>query len=105
MLVVVSPAKRLDWSERQVDMTTPMFQKDANRLASHARQLTLAKLKRLMDLSDDLAKLNRDRFKTFADAPEAPAAGASQQCPLRRGYTLSVPVHAVPICAAAAARK
>ncbi|MDJ0638525.1 MAG: peroxide stress protein YaaA [Paracoccaceae bacterium] len=71
MLVVVSPAKRLDWSERQVDMTTPMFQKDANRLASHARQLTLAKLKSLMDLSDDLAKLNRDRFKTFADAPEA----------------------------------
>ena len=69
MLVVVSPAKRLDWTERDVAMTEPAFQSDANRLASHARQLTLSNLKALMDLSDDLARLNRDRFKTFADAP------------------------------------
>ena len=33
MLVVISPAKRLDWSERDVPMTTPVFQDDANRLA------------------------------------------------------------------------
>ncbi len=71
MLVVVSPAKRLDWTERDFDTTEPAFLPQANRLASHARQLTLAKLKSLMDLSDDLAKLNRDRFKTFQDAPSA----------------------------------
>ena len=70
MLVVVSPAKRLDWTERDIPMSDPAFRADANRLAGHARQLTLTKLKSLMDLSDDLAKLNRDRFKTFADAPE-----------------------------------
>ncbi len=70
MLVVVSPAKRLDWSERDVAMTTPVFQADANRLAGHARQLTLGKLKSLMDLSDDLARLNRDRFREFATEPE-----------------------------------
>lgn len=69
MLVVVSPAKRLDWTERDVAMTEPAFQQDASRLAGHARQLTLGKLKALMDLSDDLAKLNRDRFKTFSDTP------------------------------------
>ena len=69
MLVVVSPAKRLDWTARDVAMTEPVFQKDANRLASHARQLSLAKLKSLMDLSDDLARLNRDRFKKFSDTP------------------------------------
>lgn len=69
MLVVVSPAKRLDWTARDVATTEPVFQKDANRLASHARQLTLGKLKSLMDLSDDLAKLNRDRFKSFSDTP------------------------------------
>lgn len=71
MLVVVSPAKRLDWAERDVATTEPFFQAEASRLASHARQLTLVKLKALMDLSDDLARLNRDRFRAFADAPNA----------------------------------
>ncbi len=73
MLVVVSPAKRLDWSAKEVTLTDPDFRSDANRLASHARQLGLGDLKRLMGLSDDLAKLNRDRFKSFANAPEADA--------------------------------
>ncbi|WP_299786549.1 peroxide stress protein YaaA [uncultured Marivita sp.] len=69
MLVVISPAKRLDWSERDVTMTEPVFQDDANRLAKTARNLTLGNLKSLMDLSDDLAKLNRDRFRDFDEAP------------------------------------
>lgn len=69
MLVVVSPAKRLDWAERPYEMTEPEFQEEAARLAGHARQLTLGKLKNLMDLSDDLAKLNRDRFRQFSDRP------------------------------------
>ncbi|MEP1519825.1 peroxide stress protein YaaA [Ascidiaceihabitans sp.] len=69
MLVVISPAKRLDWEERDVAMTAPDFQDDAIRLTKTARNLTLGKLKDLMHLSDDLAKLNRDRFKAFEDAP------------------------------------
>ena len=71
MLVVVSPAKRLDWSEVGVETSAPDFQKEASKLAGHARALTLAKLKGLMSLSDDLARLNRDRFRDFKDAPEA----------------------------------
>jgi uncharacterized protein len=71
MLVVISPAKRLDWAERDVEMTAPAMQEDAARLARTARNLTLGKLKRLMDLSDDLARLNRDRFQAFVDAPQA----------------------------------
>ncbi|MGA9411789.1 MAG: peroxide stress protein YaaA, partial [Roseobacter sp.] len=71
MLVVISPAKRLDWEERDVAVTQPDFQEDAIRLAKSARNLTLGKLKALMDLSDDLARLNRDRFKAFADEPDA----------------------------------
>lgn len=66
MLVVISPAKRLDWSALETPTTLPAFQADANRLAATARQLSLAKLKDLMDLSDDLARLNRDRFRDFA---------------------------------------
>ncbi len=69
MLIVVSPAKRLDWSETGLQTTAPEFQTDANRLAAHARQLNLTRLKALMKLSDDLARLNRDRFRDFAADP------------------------------------
>ncbi|WP_050605155.1 peroxide stress protein YaaA [Ruegeria sp. 6PALISEP08] len=73
MLVVISPAKRLDWAERNVAVTQPDFQDDAIRLSKTARNLTLGDLKKLMDLSDDLARLNRDRYRAFTDAPEAEA--------------------------------
>ncbi|MEM9126428.1 MAG: peroxide stress protein YaaA [Pseudomonadota bacterium] len=71
MLTVISPAKRLDWAERDTEVTQPEFQDDAIRLSKTARNLTLGDLKKLMDLSDDLARLNRDRYRAFADAPEA----------------------------------
>ena len=71
MLTVISPAKRLDWSERDMATTEPAFLPEANRLAGHMRALTLGRLKALMDLSDDLARLNRDRFRAFADRPAA----------------------------------
>ena len=69
MLVVISPAKRLDWAERDVAMTTPDFGADALRLAKTARNLTLGDLRKLMDLSDDLARLNRDRFRAYEADP------------------------------------
>ncbi|MEP5007798.1 YaaA family protein, partial [Roseobacter sp.] len=71
MLVVVSPAKRLDWSEVPGEMTEPEFQDDAVRLSKTARNLTLGDLKKLMSLSPDLARLNRDRFKAFDPEPDA----------------------------------
>ena len=69
MLVVISPAKRLDWDPVDVDITQPAMADDAVRLAKTARNLTLRDLKSLMDLSDDLARLNRDRFKAFSSDP------------------------------------
>jgi cytoplasmic iron level regulating protein YaaA (DUF328/UPF0246 family) len=78
MLVVISPAKSLDMSPVDLPATTPAFQDDALRLAKTARGLGLGDLKKLMAISDDLARLNRDRFKAFAadPAPDAvkPAA-------------------------------
>lgn len=78
MLVVISPAKRLDWTPVGTEVTQPDFQDDALRLVKTARNLTLGDLQKLMDLSPDLARLNRDRFKSFEPepAPEAtrPAA-------------------------------
>lgn len=71
MLVVISPAKRLNWDPVEGPVTAPDFQEDAVRLAKTARNLTLGDLRKLMDLSPDLAKLNRDRFRAFQDAPDA----------------------------------
>lgn len=73
MLVVVSPAKSLDMSPVDLPATHPAFQEDAVRLSKTARNLTLKELKGLMDISDDLARLNRDRFKAFAEEPSAEA--------------------------------
>ncbi|UWR22317.1 peroxide stress protein YaaA [Sulfitobacter sp. S190] len=71
MLVVISPAKRLDWAERNVEMTVPDHLDDARRLVKTARNLTLGDLRSMMGLSDDLARLNRDRFRAFADDADA----------------------------------
>ncbi|MEP5153427.1 peroxide stress protein YaaA [Planktotalea sp.] len=73
MLAVISPAKRLDWAERDVEMTAPDLQEDAVRLAKTAKNLTLGDLRKLMSLSDDLARLNRDRFRSFEAEPTADA--------------------------------
>jgi len=69
MLVVISPAKSLDMTPVQIAATAPAFQDDALRLAKTARGLSLGDLKSLMAISDDLARLNRDRFKAFAAEP------------------------------------
>jgi len=71
MLVVVSPAKSLDLDPVDVPATAPDFQEDAVRLSKTAKNLTLKELKALMSISDDLARLNRDRFKAFAAEPDA----------------------------------
>ncbi|MFK7752860.1 MAG: peroxide stress protein YaaA [Sedimentitalea sp.] len=70
MLVVISPAKRLDWSERSLNATAPKFQDDAVRLVRTARNLSLGDLQKLMSLSPDLARLNRDRFRSFEAEPD-----------------------------------
>lgn len=71
MLVVISPAKRLDWAERNGDMSEPAFRDDALRLARTARNLTLGDLQKLMHISPDLARLARDRFRDFDAEPGA----------------------------------
>ena len=73
MLVVISPAKSLDMDPVDVVPTQPEFQGDAVRLSKTARNLTLTQLRGLMSISDDLARLNRDRFKAFAADPSAEA--------------------------------
>ena len=70
MLIVISPAKRLDWAARAVEMTQPRFQDEARALAQTARGLTAADLADLMDISPSLAALNAERFQRFDEAGE-----------------------------------
>ncbi|MCA8882304.1 MAG: peroxide stress protein YaaA [Rhodobacteraceae bacterium] len=70
MIVTLSPAKRLDWSG--VDAcaeSEPLFQADAVGLARVAGRLSRADLQKLMSISPDLAKLNQQRFRDFAETP------------------------------------
>ncbi len=75
MLVVVSPAKKMDMSPATgIHPTGPAFAKDAHALAEVARDLSQAELKKLMGISDDLAKLNAERFRNFGAQDRKPAA-------------------------------
>lgn len=67
MLIVLSPAKRLDFSEPPVAVkpTLPRLSEDTASLAKTAKRQTKADLRRLMGISDDLARLNRERFQAF----------------------------------------
>ena len=74
MLVVISPAKKLDWRDRPgMALTDPAFRDDAARLAALARELDVKGLQSLMGISEKLARLNASRFATFQDAPQREA--------------------------------
>jgi len=67
MLAVLSPAKSLNLEPvaREVPVTEPMLMKDASSLMRTARGLTQKKIRELMGISPDLAKLNYDRYRNF----------------------------------------
>ncbi len=75
MIALLSPAKTLDYDSPLPDIaaTRPRFGDEAATLAKAASHLTQKKLQALMHISPALAKLNADRFRDFADAPERPA--------------------------------
>ena len=75
MLVVVSPAKKLDMNPANgVEATRPAFQPEAEELASVAHRLTVGDLQKLMKISEPLARLNADRFAQFGTMPKKAAA-------------------------------
>lgn len=84
MLTVISPAKRLDETRRDLpaglEPTEPMFVADAARLARIARGLTVGELRDLMGISEPLAKLNAERFKAFKARPAADAVKPAAYC-------------------------
>ncbi|QIE40934.1 peroxide stress protein YaaA [Rhodobacteraceae bacterium SC52] len=70
MLVVISPAKKLDWTDVDgVSLSTPAFQENAIYLAKVAGRLSRADLQNLMSISGSLAELNQKRFRAFESDP------------------------------------
>ena len=67
MLIVLSPAKRLDFTDPDpaLPATARRFVEDTASLAVTAGRQTRADLRKLMGISEDLARLNQERFKTF----------------------------------------
>jgi cytoplasmic iron level regulating protein YaaA (DUF328/UPF0246 family) len=75
MILLLSPAKSLDYASPLPDLATtrPRFAEEALATAGAASKLGARKLARLMSISDKLAKLNADRYAGFAEQDERPA--------------------------------
>ena len=77
MLVVVSPAKKLNMSlVDNLKVSEPHFKKNANELVNVVRGLSVQDLEKLMDISTTLAELNKDRFNDFGNQQKKAAAFA-----------------------------
>src|SRR6516165_1719349 len=72
MLIALSPAKAMDFTAAPdgAGLSTPQLADETAELAKVTKKLTVRDLRRLMSLSDNLAKLNRERFQAFDPAAE-----------------------------------
>ena len=77
MLVVVSPAKKLNMNLVQgLNVTEPYFKENVDELLNVVRNLSLKELENLMNISTNLAELNKNRFKEFGNQQKKAAAFA-----------------------------
>lgn len=78
MLLLLSPAKKLDFESEQssVRATKPRLAAQTKALATVLRTKSADEVAGLMKLSADLAALNKDRFRAFGDQSRRPAIQA-----------------------------
>ena len=75
MLVVVSPAKKLNMKPIEgVCSTNPYFSKNVRELIEITRTLNVDEIKNLMGISLNLAQLNMERFNLFGSQEKKQAA-------------------------------
>ncbi len=69
MLLLLSPAKSLDYSSQSLckDFTLPHFTKETKQLSDALKKLKAADLKKMMSISDKLSELNYQRFQGFSN--------------------------------------
>ena len=76
MLMLLSPAKRLDESPKlpaDLETTKPQFSAEIKQLSGVLADMNAKQIGDLMSLSDKLAKLNYDRYQSFTSADKHPA--------------------------------
>ena len=88
--ILLSPAKSiLENAGKLPHSATARFEKEAAQLVKELKKLKAEDLRQLMDISDDLAKLNVDRFKHWqksnSDNPSFIAAGLAFSGEVYRG--------------------
>jgi len=77
MLVVVSPAKKLNMGLiNNLKETQPIFSENVNELISVVRNLSSDNLEKLMGISSQLAEINKKRFMEFGKQEKKAAAFA-----------------------------
>jgi uncharacterized protein len=71
MLVVISPAKKLDYETptRVRRHSIPDFASESEKLIRDLRKRSVDDLRNLMSINETLAKLNRDRYKKWSREP------------------------------------
>jgi uncharacterized protein len=77
MLIVLSPAKTLNFDPQNltVHLTEPVFLRDTEKLIRGLRSKTVTDFRELMSISDNLARLNYERYQNW-DRPEVPEKAA-----------------------------
>ncbi|WP_075350481.1 peroxide stress protein YaaA [Algoriphagus marinus] len=66
MLILISPAKTLDYNNPIIqEHTLPDFQTETKNLINVLKKKTASEIGKLMGISENLAVLNEERFKTF----------------------------------------
>ena len=79
MIIVLSPAKTLDYSfsEEGVDFSVPPFLTKSKKLVSNLKKLKKSELSSLMGVSEKISALNHERFQNWSQARK-PSALAKQ---------------------------
>ena len=68
MLLVISPAKTLDYSNPEYSSHTQLdFPAEVKDLVGVLKKKSASQISKLMHLSDSLASLNEERYKTFTE--------------------------------------
>ena len=75
-MVLLSPAKTLDFRPQpsQLQPSSARFPEQSQKLINALRKLSTSKLSALMDISPDLAKLNRERYLSFGSTESIQSA-------------------------------
>ncbi len=78
MIIILSPAKRMNYEEQGVKKhTLPQYLDHSGLVAKKMKQLSVGELEKLMKISKDLAELNYERYQEWKPIMELPEAKQS----------------------------